>query len=485
VNNTAYLDPGFVAEFNALRRSILSVNRYQVPKARDQLARRIAEIGERDSALAEYLQIVTDYSLGGIAHSKAVQRLKALLTEATSPMALAHAYLYLAKLTLKVESVETNYRYREAGLHIARTYNLHLVELVTLANWAIAALELDDEFIADAMVRQVSLKLSSLPNELLHEPEVDEVRGRLSAIQGKVVLRGLRKETDLFLVARQFAEAKHLYDEALAFDRTNAHRQVNTRAEFALETLSLPMPIPALLAGSIDEVLDEAHAGLDAHQCDACRALYYEARSKASVMRGSILRGASGQAAVGEWQRGVEHSQRRTAHLDALGHPEKEEAMQMTVILEQLIAREEQPRQIFLSHSGKDKDRVRQFSRALAALAYEPWLDEDALVAGAPLERGLREGLARSCAAVFFVTKDFTDSGYLATEVDYAVEEKRAKDDRFAIVTLVLDKDVKDRIPALLRRFVWKEPTSDLEALVELVRAVPLQPVRPSWRQSK
>ena len=156
----------------------------------------------------------------------------------------------------------------------------------------------------------------------------------------------------------------------------------------------------------------------------------------------------------------------------------------MTTDLEQLIAREQQPRQIFLSHSGKDKDRVRQFSRALSALAYEPWLDEDALVAGAPLERGLREGLARSCAAVFFVTKDFTDSGYLATEVDYAVEEKRAKGDRFAIVTLVLDREVRDRIPTLLRRFVWKEPANDLEALVELVRAVPLQPVRPIWRES-
>ena len=140
MSTTTHLDPGFLAEFNALRRSILSVNRYQVPKARDQLARRIAEIGRTDSALAEYLQIVTDYSLGSITHPEAVQRLKALLEHATSAMALAHAYLYLAKLTLKLESVETNYRYREAALHLARAHNLHLVELITLANWTIAAL---------------------------------------------------------------------------------------------------------------------------------------------------------------------------------------------------------------------------------------------------------------------------------------------------------------------------------------------------------
>ena len=72
---------------------------------------------------------------------------------------------------------------------------------------------------------------------------------------------------------------------------------------------------------------------------------------------------------------------------------------------------------IFLSHKGADKPRVREYKKTLEALGFDPWLDEDAMTAGTNLERGLLEGFKTSCAAVFFITPNYVDENYLASEV--------------------------------------------------------------------
>ena len=92
---------------------------------------------------------------------------------------------------------------------------------------------------------------------------------------------------------------------------------------------------------------------------------------------------------------------------------------------------------IFLSHKGADKTLVRTFKDILHLLGFDPWLDEDAMAAGTKLERGILTGFERSCAAVFFVTPNFSDEAYLATEVDYAIQEERARGDKFKIITIV------------------------------------------------
>jgi hypothetical protein len=137
------------------------------------------------------------------------------------------------------------------------------------------------------------------------------------------------------------------------------------------------------------------------------------------------------------------------------------------------VAKDRQDR-IFLSHSSGDKDRVRDYYRTLKQLGYNPWLDEEAIAAGAPLERALLEGMTTSMAAVFFVTRAFKDKGYLGTEIDYAVAEKTKRGDGFAIITLVLTSSrLAPEVPELLRRFVWKRPASDLAGLREILKALP------------
>ena len=81
------------------------------------------------------------------------------------------------------------------------------------------------------------------------------------------------------------------------------------------------------------------------------------------------------------------------------------------------------------------------------------------------------------------MTRAFADAGFLGSEVDYAIAEKRSKGARFSIVTLVFNDGNAERptVPELLQPYVWKEPVDDLEALREILRAVPLE-LEAKWR---
>lgn len=138
---------------------------------------------------------------------------------------------------------------------------------------------------------------------------------------------------------------------------------------------------------------------------------------------------------------------------------------------------------IFLSHKGVDKEIVRNFKNTLELIGFEPWLDEDAMHAGVELERGIKQGFNESCAAIFFVTPNFVDENHLGTEVNYAISEKRKKKNQFSIITLVFEEDGnKGSVPELLEPYVWKEPKNELEALREIVKALPLQLGQPYYR---
>lgn len=141
-------------------------------------------------------------------------------------------------------------------------------------------------------------------------------------------------------------------------------------------------------------------------------------------------------------------------------------------------------KRIFLSHKGIDKPIVRDYFKILKTIGFEPWLDEDAMVAGVPLERGLLSGMRESCAAVFFVTPEYRDENFLASEIDYAMARKREMGERFSIITLVLTDPcgTKGSVPELLKQFVWKEPENVLQGLNEILRALPIHAVRVEWK---
>lgn len=141
------------------------------------------------------------------------------------------------------------------------------------------------------------------------------------------------------------------------------------------------------------------------------------------------------------------------------------------------------PMKVFLSHKGIDKPKIREFKDALQLLGFDPWLDEDAMSAGVELERSLMQGFKDSCAAIFFITPSYVDENYLASEINYAIAEKRKKGNKFSLIALVLDIDGnKGVVPDLLQPYVWKEPRSDLEALTEIIKALPVKVGDVYWK---
>ena len=138
---------------------------------------------------------------------------------------------------------------------------------------------------------------------------------------------------------------------------------------------------------------------------------------------------------------------------------------------------------LFLSHKSTDKTMVREYKRTLAEMGFDVWLDEDAMSAGTELHRGILQGFKDSCAAIFFITPDFIDEGFLQNEINQAMSEKISKKEPFSIITLVFTKDgKKGQVPELLKNYVWKEPQNDLQAIQEILKALPIKLSPPNYK---
>ena len=81
------------------------------------------------------------------------------------------------------------------------------------------------------------------------------------------------------------------------------------------------------------------------------------------------------------------------------------------------------------------------------------------------------------------ITPNFKDESFLGSEVNYAIAEKRKKNERFSIITLVFNQNgEKGSVPDLLQPYVWKEPKNDVEALREIIKALPVKVGMVQWR---
>lgn len=187
-----------------------------------------------------------------------------------------------------------------------------------------------------------------------------------------------------------------------------------------------------------------------------------------------------------EWLKGVVQPQLKIDQRERTVFDKQQKETIVIFSITREILEHSMPKKIFLSHKGTNKPIVEDYYNVLREIGFTPWFDKDALVAGVPLERGLLNGMKESCAAVFFITPDFKDENYLATEIDYAIAEKREKKDKFAIITLVLpgEDGKKGSVPELLKRFVWKEPDNNIQALHEILRSLPIETDTIVWKDT-
>lgn len=185
-----------------------------------------------------------------------------------------------------------------------------------------------------------------------------------------------------------------------------------------------------------------------------------------------------------EWLKGVVHPELEIDQREKTVFNKQQKETIVIFSITQEILEYSMPKKIFLSHKGENKPIVEDYFAVLKELGFTPWFDKDALVAGSSLERGLLSGMQESCAAVFFITPDFRDENFLATEIEYAISQKRKKKEKFAIITLVLSGQDggKGVVPDILENYVWKEPKNNIQALHEILRSLPIEVEQIGWK---
>ena len=137
---------------------------------------------------------------------------------------------------------------------------------------------------------------------------------------------------------------------------------------------------------------------------------------------------------------------------------------------------------VFLSQHAGQAPAAREYAQTLADLGYEPWTDTDEAAPGVDLNPRLALEFERSCAAIFVLSRQISDATLLSGEVERALDQRRRKRERFAIIALVFERD-HDAIvvPPGLRRHC-SEATTVLEGLRVILRALPVKLGPPTWR---
>lgn len=416
-------------ERNISFRLIEGSNRYKKEEVMVGLLEDIDAFGAKcDSRHAAYLRMTARYVFGELSVSECLRLVDKIVdSQYANPRTRVAALNMKARLTLKQLPTKQNYAVRQKALDLAESNKLRNQRLVVLTNWAFAAHFLGEMSRAEELVKSVVSELSGIPQvDVDKDPFLLQVAARIAAHSGKTVLAKAKSEgTDLFAAVQK---ANSHYETGVRRVVVFDHLRVNLLTEWAQELAD------AFVSSQCIEHLEEAverlrqaHAGLDAHNCLLCRAYYCYVSARIFLARADWERKYSLTSALSELCFAKTECEESIANYHERGHPYIKEAESLLRDIEYMNEKLNRPRKVFLSHKSADKPLVRQFKNILELLRYEPWMDEDALPAGLLLERALSQGFKDSCAVVFFVTPEFRDENYLATEIEYALREKRKK----------------------------------------------------------
>ncbi len=459
---------------------------YTVSSAEQDVRERIEAVrSECGEAATLFLKIQADLVFGKCTLDAAITTLEGLKAEPAHPAWLRLYVLgALSRLLHDPEAPDRTDSLRQEIITLARESGSHVAEVVALTNWAYVLYDRKEFAQALSRFNQAQAALASLPSEVQNRRGVPEARGRIKLLQAKFTLdkaleeRGIIEDSDLALI-------DSLIEQSTNADPENPHRQVNTPVDWAEHLLRLSSRLNRSdLLPRIRKALDDAYQGYKSHPCDWCRAYFHQVQGERWLFEGDLYSRDDLSRAREYWEKGISECKKSISLYDKTKHRDIRYPQRALESLNTRKAMADKPRKVFLSHKGTDKPLVRAFKQTLELLRYEPWLDEDAMVAGVPLERSILQGMKESCGVVFFITPSFKDEGFLETEINYAIAEKRSKAKDFAIITLVFKDEAGNSgpVPELLKQYVWKEPQGELEALREVIRALPLSPRLPEWR---
>jgi TIR domain len=109
---------------------------------------------------------------------------------------------------------------------------------------------------------------------------------------------------------------------------------------------------------------------------------------------------------------------------------------------------------VFLCYSSDDKPAVRVLYKALKSNGFDPWLDEENLLAGQDWNYAITKAVRESDAVIVCLSKgSVTKTGYVQKEIKFALDvaDEQPEGAIFLIPVKLEDCDVPDR----LRRWHW------------------------------
>lgn len=412
---------------------------------------------------------------GTISTDETIKQLLPIAEDLRTPVsARIAAYARCAALAYKNRAwtSETEVSFRREALRLAKEHALIFEAFVVLANWLFASTYANDLKTAEEIVQEIEA-LGPIPQRRTKQEKADfrEWSARYKTHRAKYLLLKA-KTADLEQGCELVSEANAQYQAAIKEEPNDDHRRVNMFIEWANRLIDLAQKRAFVNLQQIESILESAHRSLDSHVCDMCRAFFFETAGGLAELKGDMLFNTDRGAALYQWRASLESRNESLRLYTVARHHFTQEEKEAIQIVEKKLKSENSPRKIFLSHKGVDKDLVRRFHYVLEELGFQPWLDERELTAGKRIHRDIQRGFKESCACVFFVTESFRDERYIGAEIDFANTEYTERgESEFVVITLAFGNAT---VPESLRRWVYKACGSELHALLEILRALPV-----------
>lgn len=128
--------------------------------------------------------------------------------------------------------------------------------------------------------------------------------------------------------------------------------------------------------------------------------------------------------------------------------------------------------QVFISHSSKDKPRVRKLADDLMREGISVWIDEAEIQIGDSILEKINQALLYSDIVLAVLSKNSIKSSWVKKEIETAFA-KNLKGASSLIIPVLLDRLKPNEIPPAIRNVKWVDLSKDYDAgLNELTRAL-------------
>jgi hypothetical protein len=109
---------------------------------------------------------------------------------------------------------------------------------------------------------------------------------------------------------------------------------------------------------------------------------------------------------------------------------------------------------IFLCHASQDKSIVRELYRKLLASGFQPWLDEEKLLAGQDWELEITRAIRESHVIIVCLSREsVSKTGFVQKEIRFALD--RALEQPESAIFLIPVKLTPCEVPIRLKTFQW------------------------------